>query len=246
MIIPVDPSPGAFPTTRWSVVIDARASSSAEARQALETLCREYWYPLYSFIRRRGHTHEEAEDCTQEFLSRLVAGGAVARVQAERGRFRTFLLTALRHFLINEWNRATAAKRGGGTPGVPIPFDTAERRFAAEPVDPGLTPEQAFDRSWAVGLIGRAMGELREEYEKSGRGSLYVALTPLIQGERGGVRRDEQAAKLGMDTLAFNVALHRLRRRVGQRLRALIAETVCAESDVDAELRELIQAICTP
>ena len=152
----------AFPTTQWSVVLHVGAESESKVRAALETLCRQYWYPLYVFVRRQGRAHHEAEDCTQEFLARLLDTAGMAHARPERGRFRTFLLTALRNFLTNEWHREHAAKRGGGQAMLSLDLEKAEERFTHEPVDPGLTPEQAFDRSWAHDLIDHALAELRE------------------------------------------------------------------------------------
>lgn len=234
---------GAFPTTQWSVVLHVGAESESKARAALETLCRQYWYPLYAFVRRQGRSHHEAEDCTQEFLARLLAHASMAHARPERGRFRTFLLTALRNFLTNEWHRAQAEKRGGGQTIISLDLEKAEERFTHEPVDPGLTPEQAFDRSWALGLIDAAIAELRDEYQKSGRGAQFVALQPLVWGNPPTESLAEPAAKLGMNAHAFTMALHRLRRRLGERLRAVVAETVAEGKDVDAELRHLIAAV---
>jgi RNA polymerase sigma factor (sigma-70 family) len=238
--------PGAFPTTQWSVVLHAGEGSEAQVRSALESLCRRYWYPLYTFIRRQGRTHHEAEDCTQEFLARLLASGGMARARPERGRFRTFLLSSLRNFLVNEWQRDQAAKRGGGLAPLQLEFKTAAERFAREPADPGLTPEQAFDRNWALGMIERAVAGLRREYEKSGRGLLFAALGPLVWSTTSQESHAPLAEQLGMTAHAFSVALHRLRRRLGERLRADVAETVAEGTDVDAELRHLIAATGGP
>lgn len=232
-----------FPTTHWSLVVNAGADSEPAAQTALETLCRQYWYPLYGFIRRQGRAHHEAQDCTQEFLARLLATGAMTAARPERGRFRSFLLTALRNFLTNEWHRAHAARRGGGEAPFPLDFPDAESVFRHEPPDPALTPEQAFDRAWALGTIERSMGELRQQYEKSGRGALFTALAPLAWGDDSVESLATPAAQLGMTPATFTVALHRLRQRVGQRLRADVAETVANDSDVDEELRHLIAAV---
>lgn len=233
----------AFPATHWSVVLNAGAESESKARAALEALCRQYWYPLYGFVRRQGRTHHDAEDCTQEFLARLLANAGMAQARPERGRFRTFLLTALRNFLTNEWRRSHAEKRGGGQPFLSLDLESAENRFAREPADTGLTPEQSYDRSWAVGLIDAAIAELRTEYQKTGRGAQFAALVPHVLGNPATESLAEPAARLGMNTNAFTVALHRLRRRLGERLRADVAETVAEGADVDAELRHLIAAI---
>jgi RNA polymerase sigma-70 factor (ECF subfamily) len=232
-----------FPTTHWSVVIHAHAGSESQARAALETLCRRYWYPLYAFVRRQGRTHHQAEDCTQEFFARLLTAGTIARARPERGRFRSFLLTALRHFLTNEWQRTQAAKRGGGQAPLPLEFDAADERYIREPADPGLTPEQMFDRSWALGMIDQAVAELRSEYEKAGREALFAALEPLAWGDSVRESPAELAARLGMSTNAFNVAVHRLRQRLGGRLRLAVSQTVADETEVDAELRHLISSM---
>ncbi|MBI5693965.1 MAG: sigma-70 family RNA polymerase sigma factor [Verrucomicrobia bacterium] len=236
--------PGNFPSTRWSLVINAGADSPTLAGAALEALCRRYWYPLYSYVRRTGRSHHEAQDCTQEFLARLLASDGLLRARPERGRFRTFLLTSLGNFLINEWHRAQAAKRGGGAPQVSLdlPPDAAER-FAGEPVDPGLTPEQAFDRAWAYSVLDSVVTALGAEYEKSGRGPLFAALRPLVWGDEGEATHAILAMRLGMNTHAFTVALQRLRRRLTDRLREEVAQTVADPAETDAELRHLLGAV---
>jgi RNA polymerase sigma-70 factor (ECF subfamily) len=234
---------GAFPTTQWPVVLHVGAESESKVRAALETLCRQYWYPLYAFVRRNGRPHHEAEDCTQEFLARLLANAGMAHARPERGRFRTFLLTALRNFLTNEWHRAQAEKRGGGQTVISLDLEKAEERFTHEPADTDLTPEQAYDRSWALGLIDATIAELRAEYQKGGRGAQFAALVPLVWGNPTTESLAEPAARLGMNTHAFTVALHRLRRRLGERLRAVVAETVADPREVDGELRHLIAAV---
>ena len=237
-------TPGSsFPTTHWSVVVNAGAGSASLARVALESLCRHYWYPLYSFVRRQGRPHHEAEDCTQEFLARLLAEEGLGRARPERGRFRTFLLTALRNFLTDEWRRARAEKRGGGAAMVSLDWQDAEQRFAHEPADPGLTPEQAFDRNWARGLIESALATLRAEYDKRGQAALFAELSPFIWGSVEAGSLAAPAGRAGLNVHAFTVALQRLRQRLGDRLRAAVAETVADGGDVDAELRHLIAAV---
>jgi RNA polymerase sigma-70 factor (ECF subfamily) len=213
------------------------------ARPALETLCRQYWYPLYSFIRRQGRTHHEAEDCTQEFLAQLLASHGIAHAKPERGRFRTYLLAALRNYLTNEWHRARTAKRGGDQAPLSLEFDLAEKRFSREPAEPALTPEHCFDREWAIGLIDQATAELRDEYRESGRSALFAALEPLVWQNSSPVSHAELAQRLNLTTHAFTVALQRLRRRLGERLRLAVAQTVAGEAEVDAELRYLISAM---
>lgn len=233
----------AFPCTQWSVVLQAGGQSGSEARAALEVLCRLYWYPLYAFIRRQGRSHHEAEDCTQEFLARLLAHAGVAHARPERGRFRTFLLTSLRNFLTNDWKRTQADKRGGGRPPLSLDLERAEQRYIHEPIDPGLSPEQAFDRTWALDLLERATASLRDDYARSGRGPLFAALVPLLWVNSSAESSATHAARLGLSASAFGVALHRLRRRFGERLRSLVAETVEDPAQVDAELHHLITAV---
>jgi DNA-directed RNA polymerase specialized sigma24 family protein len=232
-----------FPTTLWSVVLRAGTNTDTEARAALESLCRCYWYPLYTFARRQGRDHHDAEDCTQGFLAQMLAADGLQRARPERGRFRTFLLAGLRNFLTSEWRRMQTAKRGGGLAPVPLIGANAAERYCDEPVDPGLTPEQAFDRSWAIGLIDRAVGELRTEYESSGRATVFAALAPLIWGTESSDVLARHAAQLGITVNSFTVALHRARRRLGERLRSAVAETVADPSEIEIELRYLIGAL---
>jgi RNA polymerase sigma-70 factor (ECF subfamily) len=167
----------------------------------------------------------------------------MARARPERGRFRTFLVSALRHFLANEWHRSQAAKRGSGQAVLSLDFKRGDERYARDPADPGLTPEQALDRSWALELLDQATGALREDYEKSGRGPLFAALAPMLWGNGTEESVAASAARLGMTADAFSVALYRMRRRFGERLRAIVADTVAAPEDLDAELRHLIDAV---
>ena len=239
------PQGGAFPTTQWSLILNAGAGTEAEARAALESLCRQYWYPIYNFVRRERRTHHEAEDLTQQFLARLLATEAMETAQPERGRFRTFLLTALRNFLTDEWRRSHAAKRGGGQALVSIDLSHAEQRFAEEPMDQNLTPDQAFDRAWAVEMLERALSRLREEYESSGRGALFAALSPRIWKPGGGGPAEQFLEGTVMSSHAVSMALNRLRHRLGLRLREQVAATVADGEDIDAELRLRIATVGT-
>lgn len=240
---PAPRAKSAFPTTRWSLVLHAGGGSESQIRAALEVLCRQYWVPLYAYVRREGRPHFEAEDCTQAFFAHLLAGSGMAKAQPERGRFRSYLLTALRNFLITEWHRAQAARRGGGQAVLPLPFSEAEKRLGREPVDPALTPEQNFDRSWAREMIDRAIAGLRTDYEKSGRGPVFAALAPFMLETIPDQALAPQARQLGQSLHATAMALHRLRRRLGERLRAEVGETVADPNDIDAELQHLIAAI---
>jgi len=234
----------AFPTTQWSLVLKAGAGAE-EARTALESLFRQYWYPIYHFARRQGRTHHEAEDVTQQFIARLLATNGVETARPGRGRFRTFLLTALRNYLTDEWRHAQAAKRGGGQALVSIELSRAEQRFAEEPADQNLTPDQAFDRAWAVEMLERAVDRLREEYQSSGRGPLFAALAPRLWNSSGSNLANPPPENIEMNAHAVSMALNRLRHRLGLRLREEVSATVAEGADIDAELRLLIAALGT-
>jgi len=232
-----------FPMTQWSVVLRAGTPSDPRGNAALESLCRLYWLPLYTFVRRQGRDHHEAQDCTQEFLARLLADDGLQRARPGHGRFRTFLLTALGNFLVSEWRRAQAAKRGGGQAPIPLGTTGDDEPFSENLRDHALTPEQAFDRSWALGMIDRAVHELRAEYETSGRAQIFETMAPLIWGTEHSDMFSLHATQLGITVNSFTVALHRARRRLGARLRAIVAETVADPAEIDAELRHLLSAI---
>ncbi len=239
----VSPGGSQFPSTQWSLVLSAGAGTDTQAHAALESLCRRYWQPLYVFVRRQGRSHHEAEDATQQFLAQLLAADGLRRARPDRGRFRTFLLSGLRNHLTSEWRRTRAAKRGDGA--VPLelgPFDAAGAH-THEAIAPDLSPEQAFDRSWAQSMVDRAVLELRAEYQSSGRGPLFDAIASLIWGTSRDDDFPERATALGLTVNSFRVALHRARRRLGERLRAQVAETVADPAEIDAELRHLIAAI---
>lgn len=229
-----------FATTRWSLVAAAQDPAAPESRQALADLCAAYWYPVYAYVRRRGHDHHQAQDLTQAFFARLLEKNDLADADRTRGRFRSFLLTACQHFLANQHDRATAKKRGGGRPHVALDFADADRRYSHEPAHAD-TPERLFDRRWALDLLDRALTELRTEYEDSGRGKLFEALKGTLTG--GTEAYAELAQSLDMTEGAVKVAVHRLRQRYRDRLRAAIAETVEKPEDVDDEVRDLFAAL---
>jgi DNA-directed RNA polymerase specialized sigma24 family protein len=233
----------AFPTTQWSMILHSGADTDTQARAALESLCRLYWKPLYTFVRRRGRDHHDAEDATQQFIAHLLAADSLQHARPERGRFRTFLLTGLRNFLTSDWRRTRAAKRGGGFAAVAVGPRDASDAPTHEPADPGLTPEHAFDRSWAQGMIERAVAELRAEFQASGREKVFEAMAPLIWGADTDDAIAGRATAVDLTSNAFRVAVHRARRRLGERLRAQIAETVADSREIDAELRHLIEAL---
>jgi len=241
-----DPPRQSFPSTDWAGVLAAGSPDATAARPALERICTRYWYPLYSYIRRQGHLHHPAEDLTQEFLARLLANESLAKANPDRGRFRTFLLSSLRNFLINEWQRAGATKRGGHAARGPAVPPDAEAAFNREPADPGLGPEQAFDRNWSLCLIEQAMATLRAEYESNGRAALFEALAPAVWGAGPAEPQARQAERLGLSLTALKVSAHRLRKRLRAHLELQIRATVASEAEVATELRHLIAAVGRP
>jgi RNA polymerase sigma-70 factor (ECF subfamily) len=231
-----------FVTTHWSVVLTAGRSDTTRARAALEQLCRNYWHPLYAYVRRAGYSREEAQDLTQEFFARLLAQNTVARADPARGRFRSFLLASLKHFLVNEWERAHAQKRGGYAQFLALDYDTAETRWV-QPVAPGDTPDRAFDRQWALALLDVVLGRVRKEYADSGRDELFVGLKDTLTGGRSEIPYRELAARLGLSEGAVKVAAHRLRQRYRELLREEIASTVAGPEEVKEELKHLFAAL---
>ena len=226
----------AFSTTHWSVVLAAGNSGGPEVAGALEKLCRTYWLPLYVYVRRRGHTPEDAQDVTQAFLFHLLSNHALSKVNPAKGRFRSFLLASLNHFLANEWDKARTQKRGGGA--VLISLDDAETRYVAEPRE-GLSPERIFESHWALALLAQVNLRLHSEYCSAGKDTLYKALEIYLAGEKGLPPYRETAEPLGLSVDAFKKAVERLRRRYGQLLREEIAHTVHDPAEVDEEIRYL-------
>jgi RNA polymerase sigma-70 factor (ECF subfamily) len=235
------PHPAVFVTTRWSVVLAARTVDDA-ARQALETLCRSYWYPLYASARRRGAERHEAEDLVQGFFAELLAKRWVDDADPSRGRFRAFLVTAFRRYCTKQHVRDAAQKRGGGRVAFALDFDDGESRLAAEPaVD--VDPDRAFERRWALALLARALDRTRREFEAGARAELAAALMPHL-GAAGEARPyAEIAAQLGMTEGAVKVAAYRVRARYGEIIRAEIRDTVATDADVEDELRRLMDAV---
>jgi RNA polymerase sigma-70 factor (ECF subfamily) len=223
------------------VVLAAGQQESPQAAAALENLCRTYWYPLYVYVRQRGYRPEDAEDLTQEFFARFLARKFVAAADPNRGKFRWFLLTSLQHFLANEWERARAAKRGGAQPVRSWHEPDAEQRYQREPVD-NHTPEKAFDRRWAVLLLERVMGQLRQGAQADGTGRRFEELAAFLWGDKGSPTYAATGERLGMSEGAVKVAVHRLRHRYEERLRAAIAETVATPEQIEEEIRDLFAA----
>ncbi|MES2570929.1 MAG: sigma-70 family RNA polymerase sigma factor [Verrucomicrobiota bacterium] len=230
-----------FSATRWSVILTATNDSPAGAA-ALSVFCRAYWFPLYTFARRSGLGPHDAEDATQGFFVHLLGKQTLDAVDREKGRFRTFLLASLKHFLADERDRAHAKKRGGGQ--LPISLETAaaEKRYALEPLDE-LSPDRLFDRRWALTIIEQALDRLRAEYEALGKSALFSALHPLLATPEQARPYAEIGATLAMNEGAIKVAVHRLRQRYRVALREQIAETVTTPAEVDAELRHLLEAL---
>jgi len=225
-----------FATTHWSVVLAAGQPTLPQAAEALENLCRTYWYPLYAFVRRRGYSPEDAQDLTQEFLASLLSTHALGTVHPAKGRFRSFLLASLNHFLANEWDKARTLKRGGDQPAISL--DTAETRYRAEPSE-DMSPDRIFERQWARTLLAQVAERLRQNYQAAGKGPLFEALQVYLSGEKGLAPYRETADQLGLSIDALKKAVERLRRRYGELLREEIAHTVSDPAEVDEEIRYL-------
>jgi RNA polymerase sigma-70 factor (ECF subfamily) len=231
-----------FHTTHWSLIVQAAGQEGEATRAALSDLCAAYWYPVYAFIRRRGHSAEDARDLAQEFFATLLEKGYLADADRERGRFRAFLLTAVSRFVSKQHERAAAAKRGGGLRPLPLDFSDGESRYLREPSH-DWTPERIFARRWALTLLDRTIARLRAEHESAGKLPLFDALKVFLTGEAGAPPLRQVAQLLGMSEGAVKVAVHRLRQKYRETLREEIAQTVAAQEDVDDELRQLLAAL---
>jgi RNA polymerase sigma factor (sigma-70 family) len=232
---------GGFVTTRWSLVVAAAARTKA-SDEALATLCQTYWYALYAYVRRCGYNVEQAEDLVQGFFLRFLDRDILLRAQPGRGRFRSLLLASLKHFMLNEHDRARAAKRGGGVPLLALDISAAEGRYALEPRD-ALNPERLFERRWALTMVQRAHVRLRSACVRSGRARLYEQLDRYVAGDDEGVPYREAAAVLNMTEGAVRVAVHRLRRKFQDLLREEIAQTVEDSAEIDEELQFLLRTL---
>jgi RNA polymerase sigma-70 factor (ECF subfamily) len=231
-----------FVTTHWSVVLTASRKDTTRAQAALEHLCRMYWYPIYHFVRRQGHSEHDAQDLTQEFFARLLEKNWIAQADQSRGRFRSFLLMVLKRFLAVEWHRANAQKRAGQRQCLPLPLDTAETRYSREPADTN-TPEQAFEKQWALALLETVLRRLREDYERDGHGRLFEALKPCLMGSRETQPYAALATTLHLSEGAVKVAVYRLRERFREKLKAEVAHTVSSPEDVEHEMRHLFRVL---
>jgi RNA polymerase sigma-70 factor (ECF subfamily) len=236
------PAARQFATTRWSQVLAAGQVHTGDSREALARLCESYWYPLYAYVRRWGHDADQAQDLTQEFFARLLEKHYLRAADPARGRFRSFLLASLKHFLSNERDRVGAAKRGGRATVVPLELETAEGRYRRELAD-AETPETIYERRWALVLLERSLARLRREFEAAGKQTLFARLEGHLTGDQQTVPYADLCAELGMSEGAIKVAVHRLRRRFGALLREEISETVSDPAEVDDEIRELFRAL---
>jgi RNA polymerase sigma factor (sigma-70 family) len=230
-----------FATTQWSVVLAARGEDSPQAAAALARLCRIYWYPLYAFIRRRGYSPHDAQDLTQEFFYRLLDKRYLHAVDYRKGRFRSFLLAALEHFLANEWRRSQAQRRGGGQHIISID-DDAEQRYAQEPAT-HLSPEHIYEQRWALAFLEQVLGKLRAEFIEAGKGAAFEALKVFLTGDRPPGGYAGLAAELGRTEAALKMTVSRMRQRYAELLRQEIAETVSSPDEIEDELRSLMAAL---
>jgi RNA polymerase sigma-70 factor (ECF subfamily) len=236
------PGAGQFALTHWSVVLAAGRSESTHAQAALEQLCTNYWHPIYFFVRRQGHNPADAQDLTQEFFARLLARNDLAAVDRSKGRFRSFLLASLKHFLANEWDKAKAQKRGGGQVPLSINSSVAETSYAVEPVEK-LTPDKLYERRWALALLQQVMSQLKAEYSRENKADVFDALKGTLTGEGASGGYAQIAERLATTEGAIKVAAHRLRRRYRELLRSEIAHTVSRPEEIDEEIRALFAAL---
>ena len=228
--------------TRWSVVVKATETEAEEGRQALNDLCRAYWYPLYAFVRRQGYGPHEAQDLTQSFFAQFLARKYLKRADRKRGRFRSFLLACLKNFLANEWDRAHARKRGGDQTAISFDEQEAESRYRLEPVN-AESPDRIYERRWALTLVERVLCSLQREYEKAGRVELFAALKPALSGGRNSLPYSEIGMQLGMNEGAVKVAVHRLRKRYKALFREEIRQTIAQPGEMEEEIRHIVAAL---
>ncbi len=237
--------PDYFATTHWTVVLAAGRGASPGAFEALEQLCRTYWYPLYAFIRRRGHDAHEAQDLTQGFFARFLEKNYLGDVDRSKGRFRSFLLASLKHFLANEWDRRNALKRGGGRTVIALDDREAESRYRLEPKDE-WSADKIYERRWALTLLDRVLARLQEEFVSAGKAEQFEHLKLFLSLGKNAAPYADVAAKLGMTEGAVKVAVHRMRHRYRELLRNEIARTVSSPAEVEEEIRCLFQVLSGP
>jgi len=233
---------GAFLTTRWSVVLAAQGRTAQGAAESLEALCRQYWPPLYAFVRQRGHARHDAQDLTQAFFAKLLEKGWLTTADREQGRFRSFLIMALKRFMANEWDRSQAQKRGGGSTMISLDAEAVER-LECGLVFTALPADALYDQRWALTLLEAAMQRLRAEYEAAGKSAEYELLKPSLTAERGELDYAGMAAALKMEPASARSAVHRLRRRFREIFREEVAGTVADPAEVEDEMRAVIAAL---
>ncbi len=233
-----------FTTTHWSAVLEAGKGDSPAALAALEELCRTYWYPLYAFVRRQGHSPEEAEDLTQSFFERLLEKDYVKLANPARGKFRSFLLSALKNFLTNEWARSTQQKRGGGRALLSWDQASAEGRYQMEPIDE-LTPEKTFEKQWAMTLLEQVLSRLKQEQVAAGREHFFEEVKSRLWGEKAPMGYAALAGEFELTETALKVAVHRLRLRYRELLREEIGRTVANPLEVREEMEALVSVLRT-
>ena len=231
-----------FVTTRWTVVLAAGNRSAPQSDVALEELCRTYWYPLYAYVRRQGHTREDAQDLTQAFFARLLDKNYLEGISSEKGKFRAFLLVAVKRFLANEWDRANRQKRGGGEKPLSLDWQDADARYEINPAD-HLSPDKLYDRVWAVTTLERVITRLRDENGVEGKAALYEKLKPFLMVGKSEIPYAQAAASLELTEGAVRVAVHRLRRRYRELLREEIAQTLSDPAQADEEMQVLFTAL---
>jgi RNA polymerase sigma-70 factor (ECF subfamily) len=229
-----------FPNTHWSVVLTAAGTPSPESAAALETICQDYWHPLYAYARRCGQSEHDAQDLTQEFFRRLLEKRWLEKADRERGRLRTFLILALKHFMANEWRRNAALKRGGGHAPVQLDTSFAESSAAA---DLNLSPDEVFDRQWALTLLELTVKKLQGEFAAAGKKGEFDKLKRCLMTDHGAIDYAAMAEQLGMNQGAARVAVHRLRKRFREIYRQEISQTLAGGADLEGEVRYLAGAL---
>lgn len=231
-----------FATTHWSVVLAAGEKDSPDFSDALEKLCRTYWYPVYVYVRRQGHDAHDAQDLTQEFFTRLLERNYLGTVERAKGKFRSFLIASLNHFLANEWDKARAQKRGGGKTILSLDDDTAENRYALEPVAQ-VSPEKNFDRRWALALLDQALTRLWDEFVAAGKAEQFNALKVFLEDGTNAGEYAPVADQLKMTPAAVAMAVSRLRQRYRDLLLEEVAQTVSNPAEIEGELRYLFATL---
>jgi RNA polymerase sigma-70 factor (ECF subfamily) len=236
------PGQSEFPTTRWTLVVAAGDPQRKEAKSALASLCENYWYPLYAYLRRRGYAADQAQDLTQEFFTRVLEGRYLDRADPEKGRFRSFILTSLKFFVADEADRRRAQKRGGGMV-VPLEFTSGEERYQREPAH-DETPERIFEQRWALAMLDRVVERLRNEFVQHGRAEHFDRLKMFLLGQSDAPYA-ALASEMNTSEGALKVAIHRLRKRYRELFREEIADTVADPGEVESELRYLATVLST-